>query len=156
MFTINLFSVAVGAALTFIADYFFICIREKRNSNRVKEIIKAELLENKKAIELIQIELNKKINKSMLVSKMLEIKNKIIRDPFSYTAKDYFENKIGDLIFSIDYMISIMKLYNYLKKAEKVIIDTPSRYVGNDAENYYKKTNESIDVFKEEFKKIKF
>jgi len=73
MFTLNLFSVAVGVVLTFIADYFFIYTREKRNSNRVKEIIKAELLENKKAIELIQIELNKKIDKSMLVSCQVSI-----------------------------------------------------------------------------------
>jgi len=91
-----------------------------------------------------------------LVDKMLKIKNKIIKNPFSCTARKYFENKIGDLIFSIDYTISIMKLYNYLKKSETIIIETPSRYIGNDAENYYKKINESIDVFKEELKKIKF
>ena len=156
MFKIDLLSLFIGAIIggiiTFIFKYLFIYIREKKRTNRIKELIKAELLENEKMTNSIQLQLNKKAAQNNIAHNILEIKKEIITQAFSYAALNVSENEMGDLRFSTDYINNIKKLYSDLKRIEKIIKEAPSVYVLDDEKKYRNKISEKINSFRQELR----
>jgi len=140
-------SVIFGAIIGIVSNYILICIREKRNSTRVKNIIDNEIRENKEKISQLERDLNPNLENSLLIKNMLEAKSIVTKDPFSYIAKSYINNKMGDLVLTTSAVINIMKMYKYIKKVETLIIEIPSHYSNNDAKNYCNKICESIRLF---------
>jgi hypothetical protein len=145
------FGAALGAFLSIVSNYILICIREKRNSTRVKNIIDNELGENKDKISQLENKLNINLENNVLIKNMLEAQSTVAKDPFSYTATDYINNKMGELVLTTSTVINIMKMYKYIKNVETLIIETPSRYSDNDAKNYCNKIYDSIMLFNEIF-----
>ena len=152
---LSLFIVAIiGGIITFIFRYLFIYVREKKRTNRIKELIQAELLENEKMTNSIQLQLNKKAAQNTIAHRISEIKKEIITQTFSYATLNVLENEMGDLRFSMDYINNIKKLYSDLKRIEKIIKEAPSVYVLEDDKKYRNKINENINSFKKELRQI--
>lgn len=144
---LDMISVIFGAIIGITSNYILICIREKRNSTRVKNIIDNEIIENKERVSQLEKELNPNLENSLLIKNMLKIKSKVAKDPFSYIAKNYINNKMGDLALKTSTVINIMKMYQYINNLETLIVEIPSHYSDDDAINYCNKICESIGLF---------
>jgi len=113
-----------GAIITILVEYFLVAIKETRETKRVKEIINAELIKNKKKIEKIKSKISKsKLN--TLADDLIDIKKEIKQNPFLFFGKEILKNKFSVLRIDADYFIDTIIIYLDLKDIDSYIHSFP-------------------------------